>query len=110
MVNEALEKLRVEKVIGQSLDAEVEILGHPDSETFAALSRNEDSLAELFIMSSVILKADTNAQGEPSVEVRHASGVRCPRSWRWVPELTYVEPWGEVSSRCAEALSAKEIS
>ena len=110
VVNEALEKLRVEKVIGQSLDAEVEILGHPDNESFAALSRNEDCLAELFITSSVILKADPDAQGEPTVEVRHASGVRCPRSWRWVPELTYVEPWGEVSSRCAEALSTKAIS
>jgi isoleucyl-tRNA synthetase len=110
VVNEALEKLRVEKVIGQSLDAEVEILGHPDNESFAALSRNEDCLAELFITSSVILTAAPNAQGEPTVEVRHASGVRCPRSWRWVPELTYVEPWGEVSSRCAEALSTKAIS
>ena len=110
VVNEALEKLRVEKVIGQSLDAEVEILGHPDNESFAALNRNEDCLAELFITSSVILTADPNAQGEPTVEVRHASGVRCPRSWRWVPELTSVEPWGEVSSRCAEAFSAKAIS
>ena len=109
-VNEALEKLRVEKVIGQSLDAEVEILGHPDNDSFAALSRNEDCLAELFITSRVILKADPNIQGEPTVEVRHASGVRCPRSWRWVPELTHVEPWGEVSSRCAKALSSKVIS
>jgi isoleucyl-tRNA synthetase len=109
-VNEALEKLRVEKVIGQSLDAEVQVFGHPDNESFAALSRNEDCLAELFITSSVILTADPNAQGEPTVEVRHASGIRCPRSWRWVPELTHVEPWGEVSSRCAEALSTKAIS
>ena len=100
----------MEKVIGQSLDAEVQILGHPDNETFAALSRNKDCLAELFITSSVILITDPNAQGEPTVEVRHASGVRCPRSWRWVPELTYVEPWGEVSSRCADALSARVIS
>jgi len=110
VVNEALEKLRVEKVIGQSLDAEVEILGHPDNEAFSALRRNEDCLAELFITSSVILKADPNSQGEPAVEVRHASGVRCPRSWRWVPKLTNVEPWGEVSPRCAEALSSKAIS
>jgi len=39
------------------------------------------------------------------VSAQHASGVRCPRSWRWVPELVHVEPWGDVSPRCAEVLA-----
>ena len=43
---------------------------------------------------------------ELSIEVAHADGVRCPRSWRWVPELVETEKWGAVSPRCAEALKA----
>ena len=42
---------------------------------------------------------------EIQVLAQHASGKRCPRSWRWVPELVNIEPWGEVSPRCAEVLA-----
>ena len=42
---------------------------------------------------------------EIQVTSRHATGKRCPRSWRWVPELVEVSPWGEVSPRCAEVLA-----
>jgi len=38
------------------------------------------------------------------VELAHADGVRCPRSWRWVPELVETDEWGPVSPRCADAL------
>ena len=61
------------------------------------LSRRSLDLAEFFIVSSVVLIADDN---EPKITVsaKHASGIRCPRSWRWVPQLVSVEPWGEVFS------------
>jgi len=42
---------------------------------------------------------------ELQITAKHATGVRCPRSWRWVPELISVDPWGEVSPRCAEVLA-----
>ena len=103
-INESLENLRSEKKIGQSLDAEVEIR-FPSTETIAeVLSRRSLDLAEFFIVSSVVLIADDN---EPKITVsaKHASGIRCPRSWRWVPQLVSVEPWGEVSPRCADVLS-----
>ena len=103
-VNEALEELRSKKEIGQSLDAEVEVTLSKESTLWAVLSRRESELAELFIVSSVILNEDSKFD-EAQVEVRHAPGVRCPRSWRWVPELTQVDPWGEVSPRCAEVLA-----
>ena len=106
-LNEKLEELRVRKEIGQSLDAEVEIRGNSASETFAVLSKFEAELPELFIVSSVILVDEPET--ELSMQVRHASGVRCPRSWRWVPKLVSVGPWGEVSPRCAEALASKPI-
>jgi isoleucyl-tRNA synthetase len=104
-VNEVLENLRVKKEIGQSLDAEVELHVVEESEMDHVLKRqNLDELSELFIVSKVSLC--TLSTGEDlRVVAQHAAGVRCPRSWRWVPKLVKVEPWGEVSPRCAEVLA-----
>ena len=104
-VNEALENLRVKKEIGQSLDAEVKIELSAQSEIFPALEGcTPEELSELFIVSCVSLSIMDSNQ-EVKVVAQHASGVRCPRSWRWVPELVEVAPWGEVSPRCAEVLA-----
>jgi len=104
-VNEALESLRVKKEIGQSLDAEVELHIFGDSKLGEILKRRSlVELAELFIVSSVVVK-NLPSEGTNYVTAQHAPGTRCPRSWRWVPELVYVEPWGEVSPRCAEVLA-----
>ncbi|MFP6901753.1 MAG: class I tRNA ligase family protein, partial [Opitutales bacterium] len=105
LLNEKLEELRARKLIGQSLDAEVEIHGIPSDDTFAILREREAELPELFIVSSVVLSDALT--GGLSVEVRHAPGVRCPRSWRWVSELVSAGSWGEVSPRCAKALAAR---
>ena len=104
-VNEALESLRVKKEIGQSLDAWVTLCIATDSKFVEILKRRSlDELAELFIVSSVTLENLPSGEGD-KVTACHASGIRCPRSWRWVPELVKVEPWGEVSPRCAEVLA-----
>lgn len=107
VMNETLERLREEKVIGQPLDAEVELRGNPEEETFASLLRRAEGLEEFFIVSSVTLTEDPSHDGPPTAEARHATGERCPRSWRWVPELETVEPWGAVSPRCAAVLRAR---
>ncbi len=101
-VNEKLEAIRETKEIGQSLDAEVHIAADAESELFSILKKYESSLPELFIVSSVILEPQSNEQ--PVVTATHAPGVRCPRSWRWVPELVNTEIWGEVSPRCKDTL------
>ncbi|MDA8989119.1 isoleucine--tRNA ligase [Opitutales bacterium] len=104
-VNEALESLRVKKEIGQSLDACVSLCLSTDSKFVDILKRRSlDELAELFIVSSVTLENLPSGEVD-KVTACHASGIRCPRSWRWVPELVKVEPWGEVSPRCAEVLA-----
>ena len=96
-VNEALESLRVKKEIGQSLDAEVELQLSKESKISEILNRmSTDELAELFIVSSVVVSNLADYESD-RVVARHAPGVRCPRSWRWVPQLVKVEPWGEVS-------------
>jgi isoleucyl-tRNA synthetase len=103
-INESLEFLRSQKEIGQSLEAEVEIKIPTDSDLFSIFQNREHDLAEIFIVSHVSL-IEIPAGKEIQVTSRHATGKRCPRSWRWVPELVEVAPWGEVSPRCAEVLA-----
>jgi hypothetical protein len=72
----------------------------------AVLRRHVDSLPELLIVSQVRLVA--GAGDLPEISVTPAAGVRCPRSWRWVPELVAVEGFEEkVSPRDRDALLAK---
>jgi isoleucyl-tRNA synthetase len=99
-VNDKLEAIRESKEIGQSLDAEVLIRANGGNDIFQLLKKYELSLAELFIVSSVVL--EETEDNEPTVTASHAQGVRCPRSWRWVPELVHTGNWGEVSPRCRQ--------
>ena len=103
-LNDGLEALRQKKAIGQSLDAKAVISGAPDDPEFARLKRYESDLPELFILSQVSLIERPQAS-QLEIEVAHADGVRCPRSWRWVPELVETDAWGPVSPRCADALA-----
>ena len=102
-INDPLENLRQNKVIGQSLDAKAEIRGPADDPEIARLKHYEADLPELFILSQVHVAPDPE-ETEIRVNVDHADGVRCPRSWRWVEALVDTEAWGPVSPRCAEAL------
>ncbi|MBT4225086.1 MAG: class I tRNA ligase family protein, partial [Opitutae bacterium] len=97
-INEKLEAIRESKEIGQSLDAEIRICANEENKVFQLLKKYESSLAELFIVSSVILEETQSP--ELAVTANHAPGVRCPRSWRWVSELVDTGNWGEVSHRC----------
>ena len=103
-VNDRLEALRQQKTIGQSLDAKLVITSSPSNPDFARLQKYASDLPELFILSQVVLVESTES-AELNVEVAHADGVRCPRSWRWVPELVDTNSWGPVSARCAEVLN-----
>ena len=102
-LNDGLEDLRQKKVIGQSLDACARITGSLQDPEFARLKRYENDLPELFILSRVDMIEDPAAL-EITISLEHADGVRCPRCWRWVPELIETDTWGPVSPRCSEAL------
>ncbi len=105
-VNEQMEKARQAKTIGQSLDAKVSIRLPQDYPITPLLQTYKAQLPELFIVSQVILYAGTALR----IEVHPADGVRCPRSWRWVPELVEAGVFGQVSPRCQEALLCKYTS
>lgn len=102
-LNDPLEKLRQDKIIGQSLDAKVCITGPAGDPIMKVLKKYESELTELFILSQVAVQTDEQSD-TISCTADHADGVRCPRSWRWVPKLVETKAWGPVSPRCAEAL------
>lgn len=108
-VNLKLDALRSAKVIGQSLDAVLKISGDPADATFALLKKHAALLAETFIVSEVSLE-DAPAGTPLSIEAVRAETLgyaRCPRSWRWVPELVDAGAFGKVSPRCLAALKEK---
>ena len=105
-VYEKLEALRQEKKIGKFLDAQVTISGEEGIEPMPVLRRHAEALPELLIVSQVHLAAGSGSALE--ITVAPAAGVRCPRSWRWVPEVVAAEGFDEpVSPRDRAALAAK---
>ncbi len=97
-VNESLEKLRKDKVIGKSLEAEVEIMVFENGDDAKLLREFEKSLAEIFIVSGVSIvegKFETT-----SVQASKAEGVRCVRCWRIVKDVNA----DGICSRCEEAV------
>jgi len=100
LINEKLEVLRRDKVIGKSVEASVRISG--EGELMNMLQANKEWLAELFIVSNVHLEPSS---GNLTVNAERAGGERCPRSLRWVPELVETA-YGKVSPRDALALNS----
>ncbi len=97
-VNEKLESLRKDKVIGKSLEAKVDISVPEGSEDEKILREFESKLPEIFIVSSVSLKSGS----EFSVEAGKAEGRRCSRCWRVLPEVEE----GGICKRCASAMES----
>ncbi|MFC3174932.1 isoleucine--tRNA ligase [Novosphingobium bradum] len=88
-VNEAIEPLRREKVIGSSLAAEVIVpAGAPDAD-----------LAELFITATV-----ARGQGE-TVTVAPTQTHKCGRCWRHLPD---VAEDGALCGRCSSVVAAMD--
>lgn len=101
-----LEKYRQQKIIGQSLDAQVLLSIGSQNPTAEILKKYNKELPEYFIVSAVHLNILEGAYADLAIAVKHADGVRCPRTWRWVDKLVNVEGFGEVSERCVEILQA----
>jgi isoleucyl-tRNA synthetase len=110
VVTGALEMERAQKRIGSSLQAAVEIF--VPSDALAALAGVD--LAEISITSAAVLRqaappADSFTLPEvPGVGVRVslASGEKCQRCWKVMPEVGTVAHHPDLCHRCAEAVDA----
>jgi isoleucyl-tRNA synthetase len=105
-VNEAIEPLRAAGRIGKSLDCAVTLVVPAAEPMRAAFLAHQASLPEIFIVSDVKIEHAEEPGEAFAVKVHPCSElghVRCPRCWRWVPNLVH-SPIAEVCDRCAEAL------
>lgn len=105
LVNEKLEVLRRDKVIGQSLEADLIFHVGSQNELATILDEYVDSLPEIFIVSRALIQK-TNQAEQCEVSAARAGGVRCPRCWRYVDALVAHSEYGEVCPRCHDALSS----
>ena len=79
-VNEALEKMRQEKQIGKSLEAQVTLAG-----PLAVLNKYRSALPEIFIVSQVNLNVLVGSPNtDVTVSAAKSTGHKCPRCWRYV--------------------------
>ena len=112
LVMAKLEFLRVSKLIGKSLDADVTILyaknDVPVDEFVGILQKYENALPELFNVSSVDVSGRWVTGPFPSVEIdpQPSNNPKCARCWRHVSDVGQDSRWPTVCTRCATALEA----
>jgi len=113
LVNKALEEKRVEKLIGNSLEAKV--LLYADGENSDLLKEYKDFLPTLFIVSQVELKDYSERTADAfeveelkgvAVKVVHADGQKCQRCWNWSETVGTFDDEPEVCDRCYKVLKA----
>jgi isoleucyl-tRNA synthetase len=101
-VLKALEEARNAKLIGSSLEAKVILTAF--DETFDLLSRYEDELRYIFIVSQVEMM-----NGETfNIKVERADGNKCERCWNYSIRVGESERYPTVCERCLEALAEIE--
>jgi isoleucyl-tRNA synthetase len=104
-VNESLETLRKNKIIGQSLEADLTITAGDSTSEARVLAKYEERLPEIFIVSRVTV-VTANSTDALQVTASKATGVRCPRCWRYVDSLVEHQEFGHVCPRCSDALQS----
>ncbi len=101
VVTKALEDARNAGTIGKSQEARV-VVTAPSAIAGPLRERGEDSLAEMLIVSAVVI-----AEGpELAVEVLPADGEKCPRCWNY-RTLGSDPTHPEVCARCAAVLTQR---
>ncbi len=113
-VSKALEIARAEKKIGSSLAASVTIFADEENHAFFAKILNE--LAEIFIVSDVVLQKTENVEKSEDlytcenysnvfVQINSAPGQKCERCWMYSETVGSDEEHPDVCERCAGVLS-----
>ncbi len=120
-----LEEARQEKLIGKSLEADLDI--YSSGETLDLLKRFEEGLKEFINVSQVKVVQDSpeapgmvkSAPGswakssrigpELSCYIKAASGHKCARCWNYMPDVSNYGIWQNVCARCQSALKEMGI-
>jgi isoleucyl-tRNA synthetase len=106
-VLKALDTARNEKLIGKPLEAQV-IISAADP-AYALLSRYQEQLRYLFIVSAVTLKQSAgNGTAAVHVEVKKADGAKCERCWNYSIHVGEDKEYPTVCERCSAVLKELE--
>jgi isoleucyl-tRNA synthetase len=100
IVLKQLDTARNEKLIGAPLEARVRLSA--SGELYDLLQRYAAELPNLFIVSQVELSR--LAEGETSVSVERASGVKCERCWKYTSDVGNDADFPTVCQPCAAAI------
>lgn len=112
-VNKALEIKRNEKIVGKSLEAEIELYC---GNSFDYVSSFEGELAEIFIVSGVKVIAEgsgefdantlgaSGAAAEITVTVNKASGEKCERCWTYSKTVGKDAEHPTLCARCTSVI------
>ncbi len=98
-----LEKARIAKTIGGSLEAAVEIAA--SGKTLELLQRHRDDLRYIFIVSEVKLEPAGEAEIDGwTIRIRRAAGKKCERCWNYSTRVGESSRYPTVCERCVSAL------
>jgi len=102
----ALEKSRIAKQIGSSLEARVEIsAGGSD---YDHLKRYSDQLRYLFIVSQAEVLVSESGVNGVEVAIFPAEGQKCERCWNYSTRVGESSRYPNVCERCVAALEEIE--
>ncbi len=106
-VKKAIENARNQKIIGASLDSEVELFATGDELNF--IKENESVLPEILIVSSVKITEGDGGEfkGDTAVgvTVRKAGGEKCERCWSYSDTVGSNAEHATLCARCAKIIS-----
>jgi isoleucyl-tRNA synthetase len=106
MVLHELERARVEKVIGSSLEAHVSITA--TGKRYELLRRYRDELRYIFIVSQVTVRQGADAAVEVEVGIERAEGEKCERCWNYSTRVGETTRYPTACERCVVALAEIE--
>jgi len=110
-INAVLEKGRRERLIGNSLEAMLEL--YPNERLFTVLKDYRDQLAAIFIVSACNLREADEEPEKGSTEtleaglfinLKRAPGSKCARCWMISPSVPEQTQDGGICARCAGIL------
>ena len=100
----ALEEARAAELIGDPLEADLEVLV-PDEEIWRFLENRQEALAAACIVSNLRL---TRGAGEPgsgvTMKVQRAAGTKCQRCWMRLPTVGRSPEHPGLCHRCVAVL------
>jgi isoleucyl-tRNA synthetase len=105
-----LEAARVEKRIGGSLEAQLQIAA--PEKIYAVLARHRAQLRYLFIVSDVVLDRAGATNGDTGlvITVNKAPGQKCERCWNYSTHVGEDEAYPTVCERCSAVLAEIEAT